>query len=155
MSSNGHTNMDGVVPVTAVKVDLPYNNSGKLLAFVTVELGGAMVVKDVEVYESPEGRTRVGMPSRPRRVPCILPRCGAKVRLFDRFCPMCGTPQLVGEVNGLAEGSLYRELVHPCNNSMRRYLHGVVLDAFGKAVDDRKAFESQGVNVTKDEEILT
>jgi stage V sporulation protein G len=103
--------------ITEVRIKLVENGAERLLAFCSITIDGAFVVRDLKVIGGPTGPF-VAMPSRKLCGHC--PSCGFKNPLRASFCNQCG-----GRVEGAVprdEGGrtrLYADIAHPINAACR------------------------------------
>jgi len=111
--------------VTDVKVTL-MADSRKLLAFASVALDDALVIREFKILHDGE-RPHVVMPSRLRFVRC--PQCRSRVPVRTSFCGDCGTRNESGA--RVKSGSAQHvDLAYPTNAEFREHLEASVLAAY-------------------------
>ena len=111
--------------VTEVQIKLEEDPDAKVLAYWTLVLDDALVVRDGRVLKGEPGPF-IAFPSRKATVRC--PECDTKNVTRARYCNWCGFRQAPIE---LAEGqSLYHDVVHPINQESRSRLCKAILDKY-------------------------
>jgi stage V sporulation protein G len=117
------------VKITEIRVKLADNTQERLLAFCTITLDDAFVVRDVKVIEGPKGPF-VAMPS--RKVTGRCPRCREKNHLRANYCNSCG--EKVNHLRAVDDGRgrprLYVDIAHPINQKCRTNIEDTVIEAF-------------------------
>ena len=73
--------------ITEVRIKLVEENNERLMAFCSITLDNAFVIRDLKIIEGTKGLF-VAMPSRKLTDRCG--RCGCKNHLRARFCNNCG-----------------------------------------------------------------
>ena len=115
--------------ITEIRVKLADNAQERLLAFCTVTLDDAFVVRDVKVIEGPKGPF-VAMPS--RKVTGRCPRCREKNHLRANYCNSCG--EKVNHLRALDDNRgrprLYVDIAHPINQKCRSTMEDAVIQAY-------------------------
>ncbi len=115
--------------ITEIRVKLADDAQERLLAFCTVTLDDAFVVRDVKVIEGPKGPF-VAMPS--RKVTGRCPRCREKNHLRASFCNGCGekVDHLKAVEDGRGRPRLYVDIAHPINQKCRTSVEQSVIQAY-------------------------
>lgn len=114
--------------ITEVRIKLVENGTERLLAFCSITIDGAFVVRDLKVIGGPNGPF-VAMPSRKLCGHC--PSCGFKNPLRASYCNQCG-----GRVEGAMprdEGGrtrLYADIAHPINASCREFIERRIVQEY-------------------------
>lgn len=122
--------------ITEVRVKLmgdddPRTNE-RLLAFASITIDDAFVVRDLKIIEGARG-VFVAMPSRKLADRC--PRCGAKNHLLSRYCNACGCPH--DERRAFADVGrpvLHSDVAHPVTYAAREQIERAVLAAYNEAL---------------------
>jgi stage V sporulation protein G len=117
------------VVITEVRVKLCEENNERLLAFCSVTLDNAFVIRDLKVIEGTRGMF-VAMPSRKLTDRCG--RCGCKNHLRARFCNQCGGRMDEGRAMRDADGraKLHADIAHPIHCKAREQMSTAVVRAF-------------------------
>jgi stage V sporulation protein G len=114
--------------ITEVRIKLVENGAERLLAFCSITIDGAFVVRDLKVIGGPSGPF-VAMPSRKLCGHC--PSCGSKNPLRASYCNQCG-----GRVEGAVprdEGGrtrLYADIPHPINAACRELIERRIVQEY-------------------------
>ena len=114
--------------ITEVRIKLVENGAERLLAFCSITIDGAFVVRDLKVIGGPSGPF-VAMPSRKLCGHC--PSCGFKNPLRASYCNQCG-----GRVEGAVprdEGGrtrLYADIAHPINAACRELIERRIVQEY-------------------------
>ena len=115
--------------ITEVRVKLCEENNERLLAFCSVTLDNAFVIRDLKVIEGTRGMF-VAMPSRKLTDRCG--RCGCKNHLRARFCNQCGgrmdEARAVRDAEGRAK--LHADIAHPINSSCREVMQMAIIKSY-------------------------
>lgn len=115
--------------ITEVRIKLCDENNERLLAFCSVTLDHAFVVRDLKVIDGTKG-TFVAMPSRKLNDRCGP--CGHKNHLRARFCNHCGSR--LDEHRALRVGDgrakLHADIAHPINSGSREQMQVAVVRAY-------------------------
>ena len=129
--------------ITDVRVTLIPNaradrSGDRLLAFCSVILGDAFVIRDVKIIGSARGPF-VAMPSRKLSERC--PKCGGKNHRRARYCNECGDrlSRRRDDSDGRARHRLHADIAHPINSEARELLEKLVLEAYDAEVERSKA----------------
>lgn len=121
--------------ITETRVKLAENQQERLLAFCTLTLDDAFVIRDVKIIEGPRGPF-IAMPS--RKVMGRCDACGDKNHLRANFCNHCGE-RLFPEPNQTEDNGsrtrLYVDIAHPINQESRARIEQAALKAFKKELD--------------------
>ncbi|MCC6572682.1 MAG: SpoVG family protein [Planctomycetes bacterium] len=133
------------IEVTEVRVKLASDPDEKLLAYCSVTLNNAIVVKDLKIIQGDE-TPFVAMPS--RKITDKCPRCSAKNHLRARFCNECGTKLKPnrGDVDARGRTKLHFDLVHPIAAEVRDYVHEKIVEAYALEAAKSKSARMQAVN---------
>jgi stage V sporulation protein G len=117
------------VVITEVRVKLCEENNERLLAFCSVTLDNAFVIRDLKVIEGTRGMF-VAMPSRKLTDRCC--RCGCKNHLRARFCNQCGGRMDEGRALRDSDGraKLHADIAHPIHSKARELMSAAVVRAF-------------------------
>lgn len=107
--------------ITEVRIKLVENAAERLLAFCSITIDAAFVVRDLKIIGGPSGPF-VAMPSRKLCSHCQ--GCGFKNPLRAAFCNQCGTKITNGHVPRDDDGRLrlYADIAHPINAACRDQL---------------------------------
>ncbi len=143
--------------ITEVRVKLIPEQRDKLLAFASVTIDDALVIRDIKIIEGGE-RKFVAMPSRKICDRCV--ECGGKNYVRARFCSDCGARLEVERTESDERGRarLYADVAHPINQDARDHLSDAILEAYTQeaaraaeqgeaykgAVDDHEAWDGLG-----------
>lgn len=127
--------------ITEVRVKLvdsgpPGPNDGrttndKLLAFCTITINRAFVIRDLKIIGSPKGPF-IAMPSRKLMDKCT--KCSGKNHLRSRYCNECGGKlnPTRADVDDRGRAKLHADIAHPINPNARELLHKAVMEAYEK-----------------------
>ena len=104
--------------ITEVRIKLVENAAERLLAFCSITIDGAFVIRDIKLIGGPTGPF-VAMPSRKLCTHCR--GCGHKNPLRAIYCNQCGGRLVYGEPQRDGDGRtrLYADIAHPINASCR------------------------------------
>lgn len=120
--------------ITEVRVKLSPNPADKLLAYCSITIDDAFVVRDLKLIDGGRGRF-VAMPSRKLTDHC--PVCHTKNQLRARFCSECGTP--LAEDRSLrsddGRARLYADIAHPINPACRDAVQKAVEEAYAREIE--------------------
>jgi stage V sporulation protein G len=123
--------------ITEVRIKLVENNSERLLAFCSVTIDQAFVVRDLKVIEGQRGLF-VAMPSRKLTDRCT--RCSCKNHLRARFCNQCGSK--LDEARGLRDhdgrAKLHADIAHPIHAGGRELIQNAVSKAYAEEREKAK-----------------
>jgi stage V sporulation protein G len=105
--------------ITEVRIKLVDGGTERLLAFCSITIDAAFVVRDLKLIDGPSGPF-VAMPSRKLATHCGT--CRTKNPLRSNYCNQCGTRlPTAGQPPREEEGRqrLYADIAHPINASCR------------------------------------
>jgi stage V sporulation protein G len=104
--------------ITEVHVKLIENAPERLLAFCSITIDAAFVVRDLKIIAGQSGPF-VAMPS--RKISGHCPSCGFKNALRAAYCNQCGTRLPTGGLPRADDGRLrlYADIAHPINAACR------------------------------------
>ena len=117
--------------ITETRVKLADQHQERLLAFATITLDDAFVVRDLKIIEGLKGPF-VAMPSRKVMGRCT--NCSDKNHLRAQFCNQCGTelpPQ--PSADELSDGErprMYVDIAHPINKRCRQQIEEAAVAAY-------------------------
>jgi stage V sporulation protein G len=125
------------VVITEVRIKLVEENNERLMAFCSVTLDNAFVIRDLKIIEGTKGLF-VAMPSRKLTDRC--PRCGSKNHLRSRFCNNCGSHldenRAPRDHDGRAK--LHADIAHPINSTCREVMQQAIIKSFHDEKDRSK-----------------
>lgn len=125
--------------ITEVRIKLMDNPQDRLLAFCSITLDDAFVVRDLKIIQGDSGAF-IAMPSRKLTDRC--PGCSNKNGLRARFCEQCGVElDTTRSATDSGRAKLYADVAHPINARCRKDLERVVLAAYA---DELKAAQKPG-----------
>lgn len=131
--------------ITDVRVRLAdeRDRDDRIRAYVNLELGGCLVIKDLRVVDT-GGKLLMAMPSRKAAHPC--PRCRDKNHLKALYCNRCGTrlPHPGSLRYGDGQSKLHVNVAFPTNNEFRRELEAVVFAAYREALASQESSNGAG-----------
>lgn len=124
-----HSQEDGFVEITEVRIKLMGENAERLLAFCSMTIDGCFVVRDLKIIRGIKGAF-VAMPSRKLTDHCH--RCHSKNALRSNYCSQCGQRQRDDRAIKGADGraKLYADIAHPINAECRDIIQHRVLDEY-------------------------
>src|SRR4051794_11160326 len=133
--------------ITEVRIKLVAENNERLMAFCSLTLDNAFVVRDLKIIEGTKGMF-VAMPSRKLTDRC--PRCGGKNHLRARFCNQCGSRQDEQRAMRATDGraKLHADIAHPIHSGARELIQSAVVKAY---VDEKEKSKVPGYVCTYDE----
>ena len=104
--------------ITEVRIKLVENVAERLLAFCSITIDGAFVIRDLKLIGGPTGPF-VAMPSRKLCTHCR--GCGHKNPLKAAYCNQCGGRLSCGDPprDGDGRPRLYADIAHPINAACR------------------------------------
>ena len=107
--------------ITEVRVKLVGNTAERLLAFCSITIDAAFVVRDLKIIGGPNGPF-VAMPSRKLCGHCQ--GCGFKNPLLAGYCNQCGAKLAAGSLPRDDDGRLrlYADIAHPINAACRELI---------------------------------
>lgn len=126
-----------IMDITEVRIKLIDDPSERLLAFCSITLSGAFVVRDLKIIVGPTGPF-VAMPSRKLSSHCS--GCGFKNSLRAVFCNQCGRrqPEITVPRDGEGRPRLYADIAHPINASSRETIQKRVVSEFEAELERAK-----------------
>jgi stage V sporulation protein G len=112
--------------ISEVRIKLVENATERLLAFCSITIEGAFVVRDLKIIGGPSGPF-VAMPSRKLCAHC--PSCGYKNPFKAGYCNQCGKKLVEGQPPRDGEGRvrLYADIAHPINAACRELIQNRVV----------------------------
>ena len=123
--------------ITEVRIKLVEENNERLMAFCSITLDNAFVIRDLKIIEGTRGLF-VAMPSRKLTDRC--PRCGSKNHLRSRFCNNCGShldeSRAPRDHDGRAK--LHADIAHPINSMCREIMQQAIVKSFHDEKDRAK-----------------
>ena len=133
--------------ITEVRIKLVEENNERLMAFCSITLDNAFVIRDLKIIEGTKGLF-VAMPSRKLTDRC--PRCGSKNHLRARFCNSCGTHldenRAPRDHDGRAK--LHADIAHPINSACREVMQMAIITSYQ---DERERAKMPGYVCTYDD----
>ncbi|HKB01609.1 MAG TPA: SpoVG family protein [Gemmataceae bacterium] len=133
--------------ITEVRIKLVEENNERLMAFCSVTLDNAFVIRDLKIIEGTKGLF-VAMPSRKLTDRC--PRCGSKNHLRARYCNGCGhhldENRAPRDHDGRAK--LHADIAHPINSACREVMQMAIIKAY---TDERERAKMPGYVCTYDD----
>jgi stage V sporulation protein G len=125
------------VVITEVRIKLVGENNERLMAFCSVTLDNAFVIRDLKIIEGTKGLF-VAMPSRKLTDRC--PRCSSKNHLRARYCNSCGghldENRAPRDHDGRAK--LHADIAHPINSACREVMQIAIIKQYGDEKDRSK-----------------
>ena len=123
--------------ITEVRIKLVEENNERLMAFCSITLDNAFVIRDLKIIEGTKGLF-VAMPSRKLTDRCT--HCGSKNHLRSRFCNNCGHKldenRAARDVDGRAK--LHADIAHPINSACREVMQAAIIKAFSEEKERAK-----------------
>ena len=133
--------------ITEVRIKLVEENNERLMAFCSVTLDNAFVIRDLKIIEGTKGLF-VAMPSRKLTDRCG--RCGSKNHLRSRYCNACGTHldenRAPRDHDGRAK--LHADIAHPINSTCREVMQQAIIKSYS---DERERAKVPGYVCTYDD----
>jgi stage V sporulation protein G len=115
--------------ITEVRIKLVDGAAERLLAFCSITIDGAFVIRDLKLIGGPSGPF-VAMPSRKLCSHCR--GCGYKNPLRACFCNQCGTR--LGDAGQPRDDEgrmrLYADIAHPINAACREMLESRIVSEY-------------------------
>ena len=112
--------------ITDVRIKLVEKTTERLLAFCSITIDGAFVIRDLKLIGGPHGFF-VAMPSRKLCIHCR--KCSSKNPLKAGFCNACGnkirSQNLPRDEDGRVR--LYADIAHPINTDCRELIQNRVM----------------------------
>lgn len=133
--------------ITEVRIKLVAENNERLMAFCSITLDNAFVIRDLKIIEGTKGLF-VAMPSRKLTDRC--PRCGSKNHLRSRFCNNCGSHLDENRAPRDHEGraKLHADIAHPINSACREVMQSSIVKAY---FDEKEKAKMPGYVCTYDD----
>lgn len=133
--------------ITEVRIKLVEENNERLMAFCSITLDNAFVIRDLKIIEGTKGLF-VAMPSRKLTDRC--PRCGSKNHLRARFCNSCGSHLDENRAPRDADGraKLHADIAHPINSACREVMQMAIIKSYQ---DERERAKQPGYVCTYDD----
>jgi len=115
--------------ITEVRIKLVENTAERLLAFCSITIDAAFVIRDMKLIGGPSGPF-VAMPSRKLCSHCN--GCGFKNPLRAVFCNQCGGKLAGNHLPRDDDGRvrLYADIAHPINASCRELIQKRVVSEY-------------------------
>lgn len=115
--------------ITEVRIKLVDNAAERLLAFCSITIDTAFVVRDLKIIGGPNGPF-VAMPSRKLCSHCHS--CGFKNPLRAGYCNQCGTRlrESPAQRDGDGRARLYADIAHPINAACREMLQARIVSEY-------------------------
>jgi stage V sporulation protein G len=115
--------------ITEVRIKLVENAAERLLAFCSITIDAAFVIRDLKLIGGPNGPF-VAMPSRKLCSHCQ--GCGFKNPLRASYCNQCGGRVTNGQVTRDDDGRLrlYADIAHPINTTCRDMLQRRIVQEY-------------------------
>ena len=133
--------------ITEVRIKLVAENNERLMAFCSLTLDNAFVIRDLKIIEGTKGLF-VAMPSRKLTDRCG--RCGCKNHLRARYCNSCGhkldDQRAVRDADGRAK--LHADIAHPINSACREVIQSAVIKSY---TEERERAKVPGYVCTYDD----
>lgn len=133
--------------ITEVRIKLVEENNERLMAFCSITLDNAFVIRDLKIIEGTKGLF-VAMPSRKLTDRCG--HCGCKNHLRSRFCNNCGHKldenRASRDMDGRAK--LHADIAHPINSTCREIMQNAIIKAFN---DEKERAKQPGYVCTYDD----
>jgi len=116
--------------ITEIRVKLVQSARDKLVAFASITLDNALVIRDIKIISSGDDRLFVAMPSRKLCDRCS--RCGGKNYVRSRYCAECGArlPKNRAGLDERGRPRLYSDIAHPIHQRARDHFHKAILAAY-------------------------
>jgi stage V sporulation protein G len=115
--------------ITEVRIKLIDDAAERLLAFCSITLDNAFVIRDLKIIVGPNGPF-VAMPSRKLTSHCH--GCGFKNPMRANFCNQCGGRIDGNHVNRDDDGRprLYADIAHPINVRCREMIQNRIVEEY-------------------------
>ena len=137
------------IEVSEVRIKLASDPDEKLLAYCSVTLNNAVVIKDLKIIQG-EAAPFVAMPS--RKITDKCGKCGSKNHLRAKFCNECGSKLKPNRAETDARGraKLHFDLVHPICAEVREYVHQKIVEAYQQEAAKSESGRSHKVGADGD-----
>ncbi len=112
--------------ITDVRIKLVEKSAERLMAFCSITIDNAFVIRDLKLIGGPHGLF-VAMPSRKLCIHCG--KCNAKNPMKAAFCNACGNKMMRQQLSRNDDGRvrLYADIAHPINAECREFIQDSVL----------------------------
>ena len=111
--------------ITDVRIKLVEKSAERLMAFCSITIDNAFVIRDLKLIGGPHGLF-VAMPSRKLCIHCG--KCNSKNPLKAAFCNACGNKiRQHPPRNNDGRVRLYADIAHPINAECREFIQDSVL----------------------------
>lgn len=112
--------------ITDVRIKLVEKSAERLMAFCSITIDNAFVIRDLKLIGGPHGLF-VAMPSRKLCIHCG--KCNSKNPLKAAFCNACGNKMIRRHLPRNDDGRvrLYADIAHPINAECREFIQDSVL----------------------------
>ncbi|MFM7035404.1 MAG: septation protein SpoVG family protein [Planctomycetia bacterium] len=123
--------------ITEVRIKLVENAAERLMAFCSITIDGAFVIRDLKLIGGPSGPF-VAMPSRKLCTHCRS--CGCKNPLRAAFCNQCGAkiPESPVPRGDEVRVRLYADIAHPINAACRELIQKRVVREYESEIERAK-----------------
>ena len=107
--------------ITDVRIKLVEKSAERLMAFCSITIDNAFVIRDLKLIGGPHGLF-VAMPSRKLCIHCG--KCNSKNPLKAAFCNACGNKMIRQHPPRNDDGRvrLYADIAHPINAECREFI---------------------------------
>lgn len=122
------------IPITAVDVRPLIPPSGRVMAYVSIEVGGWIAIHDIRIIRGNKGFI-VAFPSRKMMDRCS--GCGVRNPYLNQWCGDCGRrldPNRSLPRDAYGRTKLYADILHPINEETRLDVEMVVMRAYREAM---------------------
>ena len=112
--------------ITDVRIKLVQKSAERLMAFCSITIDNAFVIRDLKLIGGPHGLF-VAMPSRKLCIHCG--KCNSKNPIKAAFCNACGNKMIRQHPPRNDDGRvrLYADIAHPINAECREFIQDSVL----------------------------
>jgi stage V sporulation protein G len=123
--------------ITEVRIKLVENAAERLLAFCSITIDSAFVIRDLKLIGGPSGPF-VAMPSRKLCTHCR--GCGFKNPMRAGYCSQCGSKLSENNLPRDDEGRvrLYADIAHPINAACRELIQKRVVGEYEAELERAK-----------------
>lgn len=133
--------------ITEVKVKPMRDKRDKLLAFASITIDDAFVIRELKIIKGAKG-VFVAMPS--RKVTDKCPECGCKNHIRARFCNDCGRRIDDGKKETSMKEKFHVDVAHPINSECREQIQKRVMEAYRNETE-RDSEEASDENPAHDD----
>lgn len=115
--------------LTEIRIKLVAENNERLLAFCSITIDDAFVIRDLKLIDGTRGLF-VAMPSRKLADNC--PHCSVKNHLRAKFCNNCGhrLDENRAKRDEHGHAKLHADIAHPINPVCRDAIQAAIVKAF-------------------------